>query len=126
VNRGLILARSASVARDLANTPPRHLSAEKFAEVIERLAPEFGLETEIFDRAQLIELGAGGLLGVNAGSVEEPRMIKISYRPADPEGHLALIGKGIMYDSGGISLKPSNAMHAAMKFDMMGAGSVFS
>ncbi|MEV8337053.1 leucyl aminopeptidase [Leucobacter sp. NPDC077196] len=126
VDRGLILARSASVARDLANTPPRHLSAEKFAEVIERLAPEFGLETEIFDRAQLIELGAGGLLGVNAGSVEEPRMIKVSYRPVDPEGHLALIGKGIMYDSGGISLKPSNAMHAAMKFDMMGAGSVFS
>lgn len=126
VEWGKILARSASVARDLANTPPRHLSAEKFAEVIERLAPDFGLDVEVFDRAQLIELGAGGLLGVNAGSVEEPRMIKVSYRPADPEGHLALIGKGIMYDSGGISLKPSNAMHAAMKFDMMGAGSVFS
>ncbi|WP_336658962.1 leucyl aminopeptidase family protein [Leucobacter sp. USHLN153] len=126
VERGLILARSASIARDLANTPPRHLSAEKFATVIEGLAPQFGLEVEVFDRQQLIELGAGGLLGVNAGSVEEPRMIKISYRPADPEGHLALIGKGIMYDSGGISLKPSNAMHAAMKFDMMGAGSVFS
>ncbi|WP_053387656.1 leucyl aminopeptidase family protein [Leucobacter japonicus] len=126
VARGLILARSASIARDLANTPPRHLSAEKFAEVIERLAPDFGLEVEVFDRAQLIELGAGGLLGVNAGSIEEPRMIKVSYRPADADGHLALIGKGIMYDSGGISLKPSNAMHAAMKFDMMGAGSVFS
>ena len=126
VERGTILARAASVARDLANTPPRHLSAEKFAEVVERLAPDFGLEVEVFDRQQLIELGAGGLLGVNAGSVEEPRMIKVSYRPADADGHLALIGKGIMYDSGGISLKPSNAMHAAMKFDMMGAGAVFS
>ena len=126
VERGLILARTAMVARDLANTPPRHLSAEKFGEVIERLAPQFGLEAEVFDRAALMELGTGGLLGVNAGSVEEPRMIKLSYRPADADGHLALIGKGIMYDSGGISLKPSNAMHAAMKFDMMGAAAVFS
>ncbi|RGE18762.1 M17 family metallopeptidase [Leucobacter sp. wl10] len=126
VERGLVLARTAALARDLANTPPRHLSAVKFAEVIERLAPEFGLEAKVFDRQALIELGAGGLLGVNAGSVEEPRMIKVSYRPADPDGHLALIGKGIMYDSGGISLKPSNAMHAAMKFDMMGAAAVFS
>ena len=126
VERGLVLARTASLARDLANTPPRHLSAEKFAQVIEQLAPEFGLEAEVFDRAALMELGTGGLLGVNAGSIEEPRMIKLSYRPADEEGHLALIGKGIMYDSGGISLKPSNAMHAAMKFDMMGAAAVFS
>ncbi|MFT4232286.1 MAG: leucyl aminopeptidase [Leucobacter sp.] len=131
IERGLILARTAAIARDLANTPPRHLSAVKFAEVVERLAPEFGLEAEIFDREALMELGTGGLLGVNAGSVEEPRMIKLSYRPAgtaleDADGHLALIGKGIMYDSGGISLKPSNAMHAAMKFDMMGAAAVFA
>ena len=126
VARGRVQARTAALARDLANTPPRHLSAEKFANVIERLAPDFGLTVEVFDRAQLMELGTGGLLGVNAGSIEEPRMIKVSYRPADMDGHLALIGKGIMYDSGGISLKPSNAMHAAMKFDMMGAGSVFA
>lgn len=126
VRRGLILSRTAAIARDLANTPPRHLSAEKFAEIIERLAPDFGLETEVFDRQALMQLGAGGLLGVNAGSIEEPRMIKLTYRPADADGHLALIGKGIMYDSGGISLKPSNAMHAAMKFDMMGAAAVFS
>ena len=126
VARGRVQARTAALARDLANTPPRHLSAEKFGNVIERLAPDFGLTVEVFDRAQLMELGTGGLLGVNAGSIEEPRMIKVSYRPADADGHLALIGKGIMYDSGGISLKPSNAMHAAMKFDMMGAGSVFA
>lgn len=126
VERAKVLARTASVARDLANTPPRHLSAEKFASVIERVAPDFGLTVEVFDRAALIELGCGGLLGVNAGSIEEPRMIKLSYQPADAEGYLALIGKGIMYDSGGISLKPSNAMHAAMKFDMMGAAAVFS
>ena len=126
VGRGLVLARSASIARDVANTPPRHLNADKFADVISAVAPDFGLSVEVFDLAEVEEMGLGGLLGVNAGSIAEPRMIKISYRPADPEGHLALIGKGIMYDSGGISLKPSNAMHAAMKFDMMGAGAVFA
>ncbi|QIM15166.1 leucyl aminopeptidase [Leucobacter insecticola] len=126
VQRAQILARTAGIARDLANCPPRHLSAEKFADLIERVAPGYGLKVEVFDRAALMEMGCGGLLGVNAGSVEEPRMIKLSYQPADADGHLALIGKGIMYDSGGISLKPSNAMHAAMKFDMMGAAAVFS
>ena len=126
VDRGMVLTRTATVARDLANTPPRHLSAVKFAELAEKLGPEYGLEVEVFDRQQLMELGAGGLLGVNAGSVEEPRMIKLTYRPENATGHLALVGKGIMYDSGGISLKPSNAMHAAMKLDMMGAAAVFS
>ena len=129
VERGLILARTASLARDLGNTPPRHLSAVKFAEIVQNLGPQFGLEVEVFDRQQLIELGCGGLLGVNAGSTEEPRMVKIRYTPegaTDETAHLALVGKGIMYDSGGISLKPSNAMHAAMKLDMMGAAAVFS
>jgi len=129
VERGLILARTASLSRDLGNTPPRHLSAVKFGEIAQQLGPQFGLEVEVFDRQQLIELGCGGLLGVNAGSTEEPRMIKIRYTPegaTDETAHLALVGKGIMYDSGGISLKPSNAMHAAMKLDMMGAGAVFS
>lgn len=127
--RGLILARTAELARDLSNTPPRHLSAVKFAQVIEQLAPEFGLEAEVYDRQQLMEMGCGGLLGVNAGSTEEPRMVKLRYVPegaTDESPNLALVGKGIMYDSGGISLKPSNAMHAAMKLDMMGAAAVFS
>ncbi|MBU3994199.1 MAG: leucyl aminopeptidase [Actinobacteria bacterium] len=129
IERGLILARTASLARDLANTPPRHLSAAKFAEIAVRVGPEFGLEVEVFDRQQLIDLGCGGLLGVNAGSTEEPRMVKLRYRPTAASAtspHLALVGKGIMYDSGGISLKPSNAMHAAMKLDMMGAAGVFA
>ncbi|NLB46387.1 MAG: leucyl aminopeptidase [Microbacteriaceae bacterium] len=129
VERGLILARTASLARDLGNTPPRHLSAAKFADLVSAIGPDFGLEVEVFDRQQLIDLGCGGLLGVNAGSIEEPRMIKLRYVPEgsdDETPHLALVGKGIMYDSGGISLKPSNAMHAAMKLDMMGAAAVFS
>ena len=69
-------------------------------------------------------MGCGGILGVNLGSVDEPRLIKISYRPDSPSGHLGLVGKGIMYDSGGISLKPSDESHAQMKNDMTGAAAI--
>jgi len=126
VKRGTVLARAAALARDLGNAPPRHLTAERFANVVAELAPDFGLKAEVFDRAQLIKMKCGGLLGVNAGSVDEPRMVKLTYSPKKPKGHLALVGKGIMYDSGGISLKPSGAIHATMKLDMSGAGAVFA
>ena len=128
VERGLILARTAGLARDLGNTPPRHLSAVKLAEIAERIGPDHGLEVEVFDLQRLTELGCGGLLGVNAGSVEEPRMIKLRYTPAGAdEGtpHLALVGKGITFDSGGVSLKPANSMQG-MKLDMMGAAAVLA
>jgi leucyl aminopeptidase len=73
-------------------------------------------------------MGLGGVLGVNAGSGEEPRVVKLTYDPdaalGGSRGHLALVGKGIMYDAGGISLKPSDAMHAAMKLDMSGAATI--
>lgn len=124
--RGIELARAASLARDLGNTPPRHLTAERFANTIAKLAPEFGLKAEIYDRPKLIKMGCGGILGVNAGSIEEPRMVVLTYKPSRASGHLALVGKGIMYDSGGISLKPSGAMHATMKLDMSGAAAVFA
>lgn len=124
---GVVTARGAAIARDLANTPPGHLTAADFADTAVRLAEDFGLEVEVFDKAQLIELRCGGLLGVNAGSAEEPRLIKVRYTPPTgaPTGHLAMIGKGIMYDSGGISLKPSDPMHLLMKMDMGGAAAVF-
>jgi leucyl aminopeptidase len=84
----------------------------------------------VFDRDQLVELGCGGLLGVNGGSADEPRMIKLTYRPsgsgAAGSARLALVAKGIMYDSGGISLKPSDAVHATMKNDMSGAAAVLA
>lgn len=125
IARGAVAARAAAIARDLTNTPPGHLTAIDFAEVAVSLADTFGLEVEVADKQQLIGLRCGGLLGVNAGSTEEPRMITIRYTPrAEPTGHLALVGKGIMYDSGGISLKPSDPMHLLMKMDMGGAAAV--
>ena len=69
-------------------------------------------------------MGCGGILGVNLGSIDEPRLIKVSYRPESPSGHLGLVGKGVMYDSGGISLKPSDESHAQMKNDMTGAAAI--
>ena len=122
---GLLDARATVVARDLTNTPPGHLTATNIGEISVQLGERFGFEVELFDKAALIELGCGGLLGVNRGSAEEPRMVKLTYRPAgESTGHLGLIGKGIMYDSGGISLKPSDAMHLLMKMDMGGAAAV--
>lgn len=125
INRGLVAARATMVARDLANTPPGHLTATDLAQVASELGEAYGFGVESYGPAQLIELGCGGILGVNAGSAEEPRLIVLSYSPAgDPSGHLGLVGKGIMYDSGGISLKPSDPLHLLMKMDMGGAAAV--
>lgn len=125
MERGAVLARAVTTARDLCNTPGTHLTARRLAEVATEIAAETGLGIEVFDEQQLAEMGCGGLLGVNAGSGEPARLIKLTYRPAAaPAGHLGLVGKGIMYDAGGISLKPSDAMHAAMKLDMSGAAAI--
>jgi leucyl aminopeptidase len=124
--RGRITARAANLARDLANAPATHLTATRFGELARELGPSVGLGVEVFDQAAVTSMGLGGLLGVNAGSAEEARLIKLTYRPSgSPTGHLALVGKGIMYDAGGISLKPSDAMHALMKLDMSGAAAIF-
>jgi leucyl aminopeptidase len=71
-------------------------------------------------------MGCGGLVGVNAGSTEPPRMVKLEYKPTAARGKVVLVGKGVMYDSGGISLKPSDGMHAMMKMDMSGAAAVLA
>ena len=125
---GAILAAAANLARDLANTPPGHLTASDLADVAVALGSVHpDLAVEVFDKQRLIELGCGGLLGVNAGSAEEPRMIQVRYTPSgESTGSLALVGKGITYDSGGISLKPSDPMHLLMKMDMAGAGAVLA
>ena len=79
----------------------------------------------MYNRDQLEAMGCGGMVGVNAGSVEPPRMVRLVYTPRDPKGHLGLVGKGVMFDSGGLSLKPSDGM-LAMKMDMSGAAAVLA
>ena len=124
--RGQAYAKATILARDLANTPHSHLTATHLAELAVKLGKENGFEVEIFDKQALQKLECGGLLGVNAGSVEPPCMIKLVHRPKKSTGRLALIGKGIMYDSGGISLKPNDNVHARMKNDMSGAAAVLA
>lgn len=126
---GRNVAAAAQLARDLANSPPSHLTATRMADLATEIAAEAGLDIEVFDADRLREMGCGGLLGVNAGSVEPPRLVRLSYRPRRNRARaarIALVGKGIMYDSGGISLKPSDPMHAVMKMDMSGAAAVLS
>ena len=125
--RGLVLVRATKLARDLAGTPGGILTATRIGEVALEVGAESGLEVEVFDEAALVELGCGGLLGVNLGSVEPPVMVKLTYRPdGEPTGRLALVGKGIMYDAGGLALKPGDEVHAVMKNDMTGAGAILA
>ncbi|MGC5171451.1 leucyl aminopeptidase [Microbacterium sp. DT81.1] len=125
IDASAVAARASIIARDLANTPPGHLTATDMGRIAQTLGERFGFDVTLFDKSALTDLGCGGLLGVNQGSAEEPRMIRLSYDPAGAAArHLGLIGKGIMYDSGGISLKPSDPMHLLMKMDMGGAAAV--
>ncbi|TDU83332.1 leucyl aminopeptidase [Kribbella voronezhensis] len=126
VERGRIVAEACGLGRDLSNCPATTLTAVRMAEVALEVGTAAGLQVEVFDKDQLAELGCGGLLGVNRGSVEPPRMIRLRYQPDEPTGRIALVGKGIMYDSGGISLKPSDESHAQMKNDMTGAAAVLA
>jgi leucyl aminopeptidase len=127
--RGRTYAAATMLARDLANSPHNHLTASNMADVAVSLGRSRGLDVEVFDEHALAELGCGGLLGVNAGSAEPARMIKLTYRPpggGDGSPRLSLVGKGIMYDSGGIALKPGDEVHSQMKNDMTGAAAVLA
>jgi leucyl aminopeptidase len=125
--RGRMFAGVTQLARDLANTPHSHLNATGLAQLAMDLGPGAGLSVEVFDKEQLRQLGCGGLLGVNAGSTEPPQMVKLTYMPVgQPTRRLGLVGKGLMYDSGGLALKPGDEVHAQMKNDMSGAAAIFA
>jgi leucyl aminopeptidase len=124
VERGRILAESANFARDLGNEPPIVLTPTELAERSRRMAAEVGLECDVFGPDRMRELGMGALLGVAQGSAQEPRFIILRHRggKADEPGP-AFVGKGITFDTGGISLKPAEGMES-MKMDMCGAAAV--
>lgn len=125
LERGQILADATNLCRDLANQPSNYLTPTDFADQAEVLARETGLECEIYGPGWMKEKGMGGLLGVAAGSVEEPRFIVLRYNGGGDEQPLALVGKGITFDTGGISIKPSENM-GEMKGDMAGGASVIA
>ena len=128
VKRGQVIANATNMSRDFANMPPAYLTATIFANKAVEIAGQTGLKVEVFNKDQLLAMGCGGIVGVNRGSIEPPRMVRLTYKPAGAKGkpHLVLVGKGVMYDSGGISLKPSDPSHATMKGDMSGAAAVLA
>ena len=123
VERAGVVARATFIARDLVNTAPSHLYPATFADEIEALVDHSKINVTIYDEAALAEGGFGGLLGVGQGSANPPRLVKLEYAPSNATGHVSLVGKGITFDTGGISLKPAGSMET-MKSDMAGAATV--
>ena len=123
--RGRIIGESINFTRDLANEPGAYMTPTIMADRAKRVAKEFGLSFDVLDQKQMEKLGMGSLLGVSRGSDEPPKLIVMKYKPARSSSKelLALVGKGITFDSGGISLKPGENMEL-MKYDMTGAATV--
>jgi leucyl aminopeptidase len=125
IERAAAVAGELNRARDLINMPPNDLNPEAFAAVAQTAAKEHGIKVQVLDEKALVKGGYGGILGVGAGSASGPRLVKLSYTSAKADKHLAFVGKGITYDSGGISLKPAGH-NETMKCDMSGAAAVFA
>ncbi|MEQ9618624.1 MAG: leucyl aminopeptidase [Deltaproteobacteria bacterium] len=118
------VSESTNLARDLVNEPPVYMTPAKLAEAAETIAEEGKLECEIFNLEEIRKRGMGGLMAVSSGSDEEPRFIHLKYEPSrKPKKNLAIVGKGITFDSGGLCLKPADSMRT-MKMDMAGAAAV--
>ncbi|WP_041546532.1 MULTISPECIES: leucyl aminopeptidase [unclassified Nocardioides] len=125
-----IVSAAVAATRDWVNTPPGDLTPPAFADTVAeatkaltkgRGAPKVSIR--VLDEKELAELGCGGILGVGAGSSAPPRLVELSYAPKGAKHHLALVGKGITFDSGGLTIKPAQSM-SEMKSDMAGAAAV--
>jgi leucyl aminopeptidase len=125
IERGAAVAAAVCTARDLINLPPAMLTAPMLADRAVEIAHDCGLGVEVWDNERLIAERCNGLVRVNAGSHDGARLVKLTYSPRNPTGTVALVGKGITFDSGGLSLKPSDGMKD-MKMDMSGAAAVLA
>ncbi|HEX7806425.1 MAG TPA: leucyl aminopeptidase [Cellulomonas sp.] len=128
VTRAEVVAGAVHATRDLVNTAPNDLYPAAFADAAKAAVKESGLragtvKVTVLDEKALVAGGYGGLVGVGQGSVRGPRLVKVAYSPSRPAAKVALVGKGITFDSGGISIKPAAGMDA-MKSDMSGAAAV--
>jgi leucyl aminopeptidase len=126
VHRGKVVAEATNLARDLVNEPANFMTPNNLAQAALKIAQENQLECTLLNKDEMAELGMGGLLGVAQGSRQPPKFIILGYRGDESSSKaIGLIGKGITFDSGGISIKPSEGM-AEMKGDMAGAATVIS
>jgi leucyl aminopeptidase len=124
--KGQTLAQAQNLARDLANDPPNILTPMVLAGRARDVAAAEGLECDILDAPRMRQLGMGALLGVAQGSAEPPCLIHLGYRPSTPSAvHLAIVGKAVTFDTGGISIKPADGMEQ-MKYDMAGGAAAIA
>ena len=124
--RGRIMADATNLARDMANEPANCMTPTDMAEMARKVADKWRLECQVLEREDMEGLGMGALLGVARGSRQPPKLIILSYKGGDPsKGRLGFVGKGITFDSGGISIKPSEGM-GDMKGDMAGGAAVIA
>lgn len=131
VAHGAAVATAVATARDFVNTPPSHLFPAEFARRAKALGESVGLQVEVLDEKALAKGGYGGVIGVGQGSARPPRLIRLTHRGSrlakrgTPTKKVALVGKGITFDTGGISIKPAAGMHH-MTSDMGGAAAVIA
>ena len=122
-DRGRVLAEAMTLVRDLINTPPADLVPADLAEAATRVAETGGLAIQVLDESELAKEGYGGILAVGMGSVHPPRLVRLEYTHPEAAKTVVFVGKGITFDSGGLSLKPPKSMET-MKSDMGGAAAV--
>ena len=118
-----VLDQAVTTVRDLGNMPSNVLTARRLADRAKEVCRAAGVRCTVYGKAQIERMKMGGLIAVNRGSAEEPRFVVMEWAPKRARRHVALVGKGITFDSGGISIKPSDKMEE-MKFDMCGAAAV--
>ena len=126
VGKGKLLAEATNLARDMVNEPANYMTPSQMAEAAKEIASKYDLEFKVFDREDMEAMGMGALLGVAKGSNQPPKLITLSYKGDErSEKAIGFLGKGITFDSGGISIKPSEGM-GEMKEDMAGAAAVMT
>ena len=123
VKLGEQLVRATVLARDLVNTPPADKRPPALAQHVNDLLHDLGIKVTVMDEVDLEKGGFGGIVGVGRGSTQPPRLVELRYEPAGAKGHVVLVGRGITFDSGGLSLKTSDGM-STMKSDMAGAAAI--
>lgn len=130
LDEALVVADAVARTRDWVNTPPGDFTPPVFADAVTAAAKDASkgrgarkVTARVFDEKDLLAMGCGGILGVGNGSAAPPRLVELTYSPAKPVAHLALVGKGVTFDSGGLTIKPASSMNE-MKSDMAGAAAV--
>jgi leucyl aminopeptidase len=126
IDKGKAVAQATNMARDMVNEPANYMTPSRMAEIAKEIATKYDLELKIFDREDMEAMGMGALLGVAKGSNQPPKLIILTYKGDEhSQKALGFLGKGITFDSGGISIKPSEGMEE-MKDDMAGAAAVMT